>query len=202
LDRIFSNDFKGENIMATTLSTIREKVRNVLGDYSISQKDLFTYEASSVFTLTQNNPISVSTVYKNSVELSASDWSFNSDTNKVTISASLSTGDTVEIDYICYLNYSNNELKNAIKSAIIYLSINNYYDFEYDDDTDTIYPELEEREENLISIITAILVEQPIQTLRLPDLTINLPSDLNQADKIAKTIAGYKKNSHGIITIL
>jgi len=188
--------------MATLLTTLATKVRNLLGDFSITQKDVFTYASSAIFTLTQNNPVAVTIVYKNSVELSSSLWSFDSDTNKVTLTGTLTTGDTIEIDYTCYLNYSTAEINAYIQSAIIYLSINNYYDFRYDSTTSCIYPELEEREENLIAMVTSVLVEEPIQALRLPDLTINFPNNLNKDSKISKIISIYKKDNSGIIDLI
>jgi len=188
--------------MATLLTTLAGKVRNLLGDFSITQKDIFTYSTSAIFTLTQNNPIAVTTVYNNNVEIEDSLWSFDSDTNKVTISDTLTTGDSIEIDYTCYLNYSTAEINAYIQSAIIYLSINNYYDFRYDSTTACIYPELEEREENLIAMVTSILIEEPIQTLRLPDLTVNFPNNLNKDSKINKIISIYKKDTNGIIDLI
>ena len=91
--------------MATLLSTIISKVRNLLGDNSTSEKDLFTYENSSVFTLSQSRVVSVTTVLKNSVALAVDKWSFSSTTNKVTVTETLTSGDTIEIDYTAYPNY-------------------------------------------------------------------------------------------------
>lgn len=184
-----------------SVATIRTKIRNLLEDSSKTVKDIFTYESSSIFSLSESNVIAITTVFKNSVELADSLYSYDTDTNKVTISTSLTGGDTIEIDYTSYLNYSQTELTEYIQSALVHLSINNYYDFEYDVDDDAIYPDPEPREENLIAIVSSILISPDNKSIRLPDITINVPNDLPLNDKIGKTIAHFKKDTAGIFFV-
>lgn len=183
------------------MENIRNKIRYLLGDTSTSGTDTFTYGSSAIFVLTEPNVISVIRVRKNDVSAGVT-FVYNASTNEVTVTSSLTAGDTVEIDYTYYPNYSNTELNGFIQATLVHISINNYGNFEYDSTDDTIYPELELREQNLVAAIASILINPDNRTLRLPDITISLPNDLPTNQKISKTIASFKKNSHGILEIL
>lgn len=188
--------------MAVNLSNVRTLVRYLLNDNSSSESDIFTYESSSVFTLSESNNVSISAVLVNDEELSTSEYSFNSDTNKMTINASLSSGDTIEIQYTCFLNYSNTEIDKYIRGAAIQLSINGYTAFEIDSDDD-IHPEPDDREINLLAFITSIIIEPDNKSYRLPDMSISVPANsLATRDIISKAIAIFKKSSHGHYDIL
>ena len=177
------------------------KVRGLLGDFLTTVSDLFTYENSKIFSLTENNVGSVSEVYVND-EISNITHTYNPTSNKVTITSSLISGDAIKIDYTCYQNYSDTEILSYIQAALIHLAINNYASFEYDSTTDAIYPTPESKEENLIAIVTSLLINPDNRSIRLPDLTINIPNDIPTDQKISKTIARYKKDTHGIFTLL
>jgi len=187
--------------MSVTLSDIETLVRYLIDDNSKTGIDEFTYASSAIFTLTESNAISVSDVSRNDVS-SGVTYTYNSTTNKVTISSALTSGDSVEVTYTYYANYSSTEIKNYIRAAIVYLSTNCYYTWEVLGGTFTVYPEPERNEKNLIAMITAILIKPDNMSYRLPDITINAPRDLSTNDKIGKTIALFKKNSsHGIFFI-
>ena len=64
------------------------------------------------------------------------------------------------------------------------------------------FSKVENREENLVATITALLINPDNRTIRLPDITINVPNDLPTNEKISKTIAGFKHDIHGILEIL
>lgn len=181
------------------LTDIETLVRYQLGDYekSMIPGDIFTYSTSAIFTLTESNVVSVTTVLKNDVELGSGDWSFDSTTKKVTITASLTSGDIIEIQYTYYPNYSSNEVLNrGVRSAIIALSVNNYYSFEIGDD-DNIYPAPETNEKNLIAFLSAILLEPNNESYRLPDISISVPRSLPTNDLVRKAIGVFKRNTHG-----
>lgn len=189
--------------MAVTLTNVETLVRHLIEDNSQSMipGDMYTYEASAVFTLTESSVISVTSVFKNGVALTVTtDYTYDSTTNKVTVTASLTSGDTIEIQYTFYPNYSSTEIQNYVKGSIIHLSINNYYDFEVVDST--IYPEPEYREMNLIAIIAATLINPDNKSYRLPDITINVPNSLPTNDMINKIVKIFKHDVHGIFDIL
>ena len=136
--------------MAVTLTNIETIVRNLIADTERTMQpgDLFTYESSSVFTLTESNVNSVSSVLHNDSALTVTtEYTYDEDTNRVTVSATLTSGDTIEVQYTYYPNYSSTEIQNYIKAAITHLSVKNYYTFVVEDST--VYPEPEEKEKNL-----------------------------------------------------
>lgn len=185
--------------MSLQLSDVETQVRYLIEDTLQSGNDIFTYENSNVFSLTEDNVTSVTKVYKNSVELDSGSWTYNSDTNKVTVSG-LTVGDVVEIDYSYYVNYSSTEIQSFIQSALIYISSFNYYTWEVR--SNYIYPEPSTREQNLIALVTAILIKPDNKTYALPNLRIIAPKDIPTADKISKVIGIFKKDTHGIIEVI
>jgi hypothetical protein len=187
--------------MAITLASITTLVRYLLGDTSKSQVpgDIFTYENSKVFTLFESNATAVDDVLVNDTSSGVS-YTYDSSKQTVTISSSLSSGDTVEVQYAYYPNYSDTEIQDYIQASIIHLSVNNFYDFTISDSK--VFPDPTPQEQRLIAIVTALLIEPDNKTYRLPDLTINVPRDLPLHDKIRKTIMIAKQNSHGTFNIL
>jgi len=182
-----------------TLTDIIPLVRYLINDNLTSTgTDIFTYNVSNVFTLTEANVSAVNDVAVNDVS-SSTTYTFNSTTNKITVTSVLTSGDIVEIDYSYYANYSDTEIENHIRGAIIHLSTNNYYTFQDDPDDKEIYPDPTLGEKNLIALTTAILIEPDNRTYRLPDISITMPpGSLPTADKISKAIASFKKNTHGV----
>ena len=185
--------------MSLTLSTVETGVRHIIGDNSITGTDIFTYTSSNVFTLTESNVNSVVRTYLNNVEMGDSELSYDSTTNKVTITLGLSSGDTVEIEYTYYPNYSSTEIQNYIQAALTHISICNYKTWVVENFT--IYPEPSDSEENLIAMIAALLIKPDNKSYRLPDISVMVPKDLPLHDKIRKTISIFKRNSHGIFFI-
>jgi len=186
--------------MSVSLSSIETKVRALIEDNSQTGIDLFTYENSSVFTLSEDNVISVSTVYVNSSELDSNEWSYDSSYNKVTITSSLSIGDTIEIHYTYYPNYSSSIIQKYIQAALVHISANNYKTFVVQNSN--VYPEPSEEETNLIALIAAIIIKPDNKSYRLPDVSVVAPRDVPTNVKIAQTIAHFKQNSHGVFEIL
>ena len=186
------------------ISDISSLVRHLVEDFSLSQipGDIFTYGSSSVFPLSEPNVISLSAVYVNGTVITSSSYSFNSSTNKLTISSSLTSGDTIEIQYTYYPNYSDTFIENYIRSATVYLSVNNYYTFQLDEATDTFYPDVSAREKNLIALITSILMKPDNMSYRLPDISLIVPKSLPTRDLISKSIAIFKNNTHGLFSVL
>lgn len=187
--------------MAITLSTITTLVRYLTGDTAKSQVpgDIFTYDNSKVFTLSESNATAVTDVLVNDVSSGVS-YTYSSAKQKVTISSALTSGDTVEIQYTFTPNYSDTEIQDYINASIIHLSVNNFYDFTISDST--IYPDPTPAEQRLIAIVTGLLIEPDNKTYRLPDITVNVPKDLPLHDKIRKIIMINKLNTHGSFDIL
>ena len=186
----------------TSLTTLETLVRYILGDSekSMSPGDIFTYENSAVFTLTEPNVNSIIDVLVNDVSLTSGQFSYDATTNKLTITASLTSGDIVEVQYKYYPNYSTTEIQGYVHSALVHLSINNYYTWEISDST--VYPDPAPNERNLIALVTATLIYPDNKSYSLPDIRINVPSDLPLHTKIQKIIAVAKRNDHGTFELL
>ena len=186
----------------TTLATLETLIRYILGDFerTMSPGDIFTYENSAVFTLTEPNVNSIVEVLKNDTPLTSGQFSYDSATNKLTISASLTSGDIIEIQYKYYSNYSTTEINGYSYSAIAHLSVNNYYTFEIENGT--IYPDPEPQERNLIALIAATLIYPDNKSYSLPDIRITVPKDLPLHIKIQKIIGIAKRNVHGAFELL
>jgi len=187
------------------IANIETLVRYQIDDNLKSQipGDVFTYISSPVFTLTESNPVAVTAVFKNDAPLTVTvDYTYDSDTNKVTIIASLSSDDTIEIQYTYYPNYSSEEIEGYIRSAAVHLSVNNYYTFEVDEQ-DNFYPTVSDKEKNLISFITATLVKPDNVSYSLPDMRINVPKSLPTRDLVSKAVALFKKGTtHGNLDLV
>jgi hypothetical protein len=185
------------------ISTITNLVRYLIEDFSRTQipGDIFSYSSSSVFTLSETNIITLTVVKKNDAELSASDYAYDSTAKQVTINASLTIGDTVEIQYTYYSNYSDTEIESYIRAAAIFLSVNNYYTFEVDT-ADNFYPAISDKERNLIAFVASILIKPDNQTIRLPDITITVPNNLPTRDIVSKAVRIFKSNTTGHFDIV
>lgn len=186
--------------MSVSLTNLESKIRYVLNDVAESVQDIFTYSTSRIFTLEENNPITVSTVHINDVLLPSSDWSYSS--SKVTIDDtltsgySLSTGASVKITYTCYKNFSSTEVSSAIRTVLMQLSISNYLDFIVDASSN-VQPEPTIKEQNLIAIISAYKLRPDVNNLRLPDFSVSKKDVLNFEDFTRKVLA-YNDWSGGI----
>jgi len=180
------------------ITNITSLVRYLIEDYSTTMipGDIFTYTTSSVFTPTESSIDTFSDVLHNDVALDSGDYTYNSSRNQVTVSAVLNSGDTIELQYSYYPNYSVFEIENFIRAAVVHLSVNNYYTFEVSDG-DMFYPELTDAQINLVAFVTATLIKPDNKSYRLPDLSISVPKSMPTADLIRKAVAIFKHNSHG-----
>lgn len=180
------------------LTEITTLVRYMIQDTSETMKpgDIFTYGSSAIFTLSESNVISITSVLHNDSELSDSEYSFDSTNNKLTVSSALLSGDIVEIQYSFYPNYSDTEIQNYIRNALIHLCVNNYYTFELDVDG-TVHPDISEKEQNFIAYITSILINPNNESYSLPDLRITVPKDLPTYEKIKRAVRYFKSNTTG-----
>lgn len=175
------------------LEVITPIVRSLIEDEEKAVTDIFVYNGySASFTLTETNPLNVSSVLVNDTE-SGVTYTEDLTKGKVNLTSSLVIDDVVQIDYSTYSNYSDSELYKYIKSALVHLSVNNVGTYVVEDLN--IYPEPSDREVNLIAMIASLIINPSNISYRLPDVSVNLPKDLPTSDKIRKVIATYKRNS-------
>ncbi len=181
-------------------------IRSMTQESAITDKDIFVYEGKDVFKLSDENTQAVSTVYINDVALAESgNWSYDSTTNRITFlsGVGLNVDDVIEINFTTYPNYSDSELKDFIKNAIIHIAANAYTAFEVDS-AERVQPEPSLREQYLIAMIANILINPDNRTIRIPDLTIEVPrtTSIPVEDMISKAVAIFKKNTHGIFSLM
>jgi hypothetical protein len=185
-------------------TNIVSKLRNLLQENYETVKDIFTFSSSRIFTLSEDKVGSIIAVLKNDNEVSESgNWSYSTTTNKLTFESgySLTAGDTIEIQYTAYPNYSDSELQSFVKAAIVKISVLTYKTFEINDDD--INPEPAEDEENLIAEVASIIIKPDNKSYRLPDLTITQPiSSIGTDELIRKAVATFKRNTHGVFTVI
>lgn len=186
-------------------SDIITKVRNITNERSKTDSDIRTFTSSYIFTLSEENIIDVTALLINDVNISESgNWSYSSSTNKLTIEESggptINSGDTVEIQYSYYPNYSDSEIEDYIRHSVFLIGVHGNINFEFHDDD--ISPEPTERDKNLIALVAGILMKPDNKSYRLPALTVTVPLNTMPTDEIVrKAIAAFKRNATGVFSL-
>jgi len=186
--------------MTVLISDLEPVVRSLVGDFSSTGRDIFTYTNSAVFTLTEENIVTVDDVLVNDVSSGVSS-SYSTTKNQVTIASALTNGDTVEVQYTFYSNWSSAEIEQYIRAALAHLSVNQYKELLADPTTDQIHPEPDPKDQNIIAVVASILLKPDNKSIRLPDLTINAPRDLPTDQKISRAISICKKAVCGVFSL-
>jgi len=175
------------------LDEIKTKIRALTEDIGKSDFETFTYTASSIFTLAEENINEITKVLKNGVELGSGEYSFDSTTNKITITASLTSGNEIEVDYT-YYKYSSTELTEYVRASLVWISIFAYKEGEkdFEIETDEIYPTPENKDADLIALVSSILINPDYTSYRLPNLTVNYNNKLTKEEKIERLVNKFK----------
>ena len=105
---------------------------------------------------------------------------------------SLNADDVIQINFTYYNNYSNNELTDAIKYALVKLSAN-YSTFIFNNSV--INPEPTVEEQNLIALVASILLKGDYRSIRLPDMSLLTNEKLSKDEQIDKLVMKFKHNS-------
>ena len=175
-------------------------LRAILGDEIKDGVDIAQYNTSTVFSLSEPNTQTVTSVAVNDVT-SGITYTYDSALQKVTVTSSLLTDDIVEIDYTYYSNYSDTELVGYIKHAMGYVAINQYATWEFKED-DNIYPVPSFAEQNLIAMIASVIIDPENKSIRTPDFSVTIKNPMTTADLIGKIIAIFKKSPAGVFAML
>jgi hypothetical protein len=118
-------------------------------------------------------------------------YTFSSTTNKVTISSTLVSNDVIEVDYT-YNKYSNSELDEYIRAALVWISIFSPFTEDYEIESgDILTPTPDNRMTDLISIIASILINPDYNQYKLPTMNVIYGSRLPREQKIEKLLAKY-----------
>ncbi len=179
------------------MDNIRTKVRALVEDFGASSFELYEYEDSNIFTVSEPNVDEITMVLRNGGLLEESEWSFDSTTNKLTVTlasgSEFASGDKVEIDFT-YNKYSDSELTKYITAGIVWLSIFSYGENNYEVYTasDIIRPNPDAKTVDLISIVTSILIKPNYSEYRLANRTVKYPRTMTRDEKIQKIISRFQ----------
>lgn len=179
------------------LSKLRTLLRASLQDVSKTFTETFT-ASGRTFSLTESNASSISSVSVSGTVIASNKYSYNSIAQTVTIDDdSVDDGDAVIISGV-YTKYSSTELTNYIRTALLYMDINNYgINFSIDSGDTELYPIPQSKEQSLIVIIATILVQPDWQEYRTATVTIRYPRTMTKDEKIAKIIAKFAMSKVG-----
>ena len=174
-----------ENNIVTKLRT---KLRALIEDLIKSDTEVFAYVTSSIFTLQEENIAEITEVtLDGGSPLGSGEYSFDSSTNKLTIIASLSGVSNIEVIYT-YYKYSNTELDEFVRASLVWISIFDVSENDFEMEDDDIYPEPDGRTSDLIVLIASLLVKPDWTEYRLPNLTVRYNQRIPKEDRIEKLI--------------
>lgn len=175
------------------MDTIITKIRDLTHDLATSIQDVFQYTTSKIFPLSEANVITTSIiVYKNGVLYASSNYSYSITTGKLTVTGTLVSGDSLEINYSAYVKYSDTEIKSYIRQALMYLTAERYRTFITNPD-DTIFPTPCEAENDLIALIATLLFGCTVSSYKTPEFSVTLENDIPRPMQIKRLIAQFKK---------
>jgi len=177
--------------MASLITELRLKVRALAEDFSKKQTETFAYTSGDkIFVLQEDNPESVTSVTKNGVALGSGTFSFDTDTNELTITATLASGDAIVVKYV-YYKYSSSEIDEYVRGALTWISIYSHCDTDFEFEDDDVYPTPSSTEEDLIAIISAILIKPNYSEYKLPNITVKYPRTMDKETKMQRIIEKF-----------
>ena len=187
------------------VSFIKRITRTLLGDsLNTKGRNVYVYAGSSSFTLSEDYPDSSTIkVYVNGTLLT-SGWSYNSATNIVTVSSSLTTDDVIIITYSFYCKYSDTEITNYIEASFVYFNQFGYRKtFVLNSGRDEVwsingdFPTLNEAYQ--IAVITTIVVDPKNVSIKTKEFSISAQEDKGQTELIGEAFQQFT-NFLGIIS--
>jgi hypothetical protein len=191
--------------MTVTTSSIITLIRGLIKDLlNTTGRNTFEYDGDASFKLsTYNVSSSTINVYQNGTLLSTDDWSYNSNTNKVTITpvtsgVSLTSGDSIIITFSFYEKYSDTELVGYIKSNLVQFTKHRYKKSFYMDTDNEIYTLNGENptndEGNMIALITAIDIDpQNIKVQIVGDFNLSSAETMSKTEQINEVFSQFTK---------
>lgn len=185
------------------MTSIIIKLRDILNDYLGTNEESQEYlSGDKVFAL-QYPEISSTTliVKKNGTTWASSNYSYSATTNKITVTGTLVAGDVLTFSYSCYKKYTNTELQGRVRSALYFITAEQYRVFQAKPDN-TIYPTPNDSEESLIAIVAAILINGNLSQYKTPEFTIIFDTDKVSVEKRIKRACRQYKKTFGVYTYI
>jgi hypothetical protein len=178
------------------MTTIIPLVRDLIQDNLVKcAPEIHEYLSSKVFTLSEANISSATLlVYKNGTLFTSGNYSFSTDTNKVTVTGTLAVGDVLEFRYSAYKKYSDDELEGFIKSSLYHISVFKYGDFLIGSGDVILYGAIATtvRQQRMIAMIASILIDGGIANYHTPDISINFTEKESKEVRIKRIVETYR----------
>ena len=178
------------------LDNIREKIRALVQDGQKSGFETFVYGLTNIFTVASSN-IGIVKVLLDGNE--TDDYTFDIDTNKITITASgIGISSIIEVDYL-YYKYSDTEIDSFIRSALVFISIYSHSDeFNYELEGESvgdmeIVPTMDSHIGDLVSLVSSILIKPNWVSYKLPNLSVVYPVKMSKEERIEKLIGRFNE---------
>jgi hypothetical protein len=199
--------------MSVTTASIITKIRGLIKDLLRTDgRNAFEYDNDRSFTLSESYIVSTGMkVYLNGTELSSSNWSYNSNTNKVTITIvvsglSLVKGDNILITFSYYSKYSDSEITSYIKSNLVRFTQKKYKKTFYMNSSNEVVSINDvcptEQEGDIIALVTAIDIDPQNISVRIGnDFSITASEKKSKSELIDSIFSEFTK-SYGIIDFL
>jgi len=183
------------------LSALYTKIRALVKDFEKEDSEAWEYTVTNIFEISEDNINSLEDVKLNGSSLGSGEYSYDSSEKEITVSASLTSGDKIQAKYK-YYKYSETELKEYIRSAIVWISVLGYDEYDYELKDTYIYPSPDSETKDLIAVVASILIKPNYSEYRLPNLTVRYRGrELSKEDKIAKLVDRFK-SSVGVNVII
>lgn len=174
------------------LVEIRGKIRTLVGDLGVVNTEVFEFTTSNIFTLCTENVTAINSVKINGNELGSGEtYSFNSTTNELTLTATLTSGDNIEVKFTSY-KFSETELDKYIEAGLVYISMfadNTDDDWEIEDEE--IYPTPNNKEEDLIALVASILIKPDYSSYKLSNVTVTYPRSMTKEERIVELVTRF-----------
>jgi len=170
------------------------KIRALIEDGLKSDEETFSYNTSLIFTLSEPNVTAVTDVDVNGADLDSGEtYSFSTSTNKCTVTGTTPTvGDEYAISYSYYAKYSDTELTEYIRAAMVYISVySDCQDYELETDGDgnnNFEPTPDNKQLDMIALVAAILINPDWLEYKLPNITIKFPRVQTKEVRVRKLI--------------
>jgi hypothetical protein len=193
--------------MAVEIATIINKIRGLIKDLLITDgRNAFEYDTDASFSLSECYVSESSVkVFVNGTELTT-DWNYSADTNKVTITSSLTKGDNIIITFSYYGKYSDSEITSYISANLTRFTQKKYKRRFYMNDSNKVVTQNGQnpnyREADIIALVTAIDIDPQNINVRIGnDFTVNSAETKSKSELINDVLSEFMR-SYGVIDFL
>jgi hypothetical protein len=190
--------------LTNSVSNIIPVIRYFVKDQLTSDGDeLFEYVGDSEFPLSESFAVATSIqVYKNGTLVDTQDWSYNADTNIVTVSfitsgQSFVDDDLIRITYNYYKKYSDTEIQGYLESSLAYFPQYKYKKVFYINSQDEVVAENDLdptlSELYFICIIASILIDPQNIIVNTPEFKLTANRSASDQEQISEAFCQFQR---------